>query len=609
MRNLAAPQRPPAHTGSADAASRSPAGRVQSPRPSKVSLQLATSLPVAGDAAGGADAGFASGGSAVRAAGVRAIAEEGMAGSAGDLPYLSVLQPAFGAHDLRGVKAYVGGPAARAASRIGARAYTVGDRIAFRERPDLRTAAHETAHVVQQRGGDGQPGGEPAGRHEQHADAVASAVVERRPAGPVLAAAGRGPGAGAVQAKSDGEADVDAIEKAGARANAAAAKHEENDTQMMLDGSSIFYRMMRTFFPEVLAKWNFAGVSYRKDYAGITMQRRGHDVDVTVGRDFVIGAKQHGLASRVLALQSALPMLDDGSGKNWAVVAASASTGGPPTRAEALKEAGSILQNKAGFGVASGLRAGPDEGDGFDARFWSEAGRVIVATVEPWFAMSQMVAHLGDEVPKAGGGTTRWHFDCYEGAQVERLYADWRTLSREEFNRKNSPLEIGFFSTRPDYYEKPVLVDKPGGTPFTRSDEPQEVKGRPGTFDYVKTPIGKPMAQVLEEAPPGAWVIWTNRDVTARLRAFSARKAAGQALSDKEQELNDRLSPWENENSLKVGRDQYAAFPFGVVDEKTIVEGMAEIVFRPDPVPAGYIEKNIFISAVRIPKDASTTTT
>jgi hypothetical protein len=77
------------------------------------------------------------------------------------------------------VAAHVGGPAAEAAAGIGALAYASGDRVAFARDPDLRQAAHEAAHVVQQRGGvrlDGGVGrsGDP---YERHADAVAELVV------------------------------------------------------------------------------------------------------------------------------------------------------------------------------------------------------------------------------------------------------------------------------------------------------------------------------------------------------------------------------------------------------------------------------------------------
>lgn len=80
---------------------------------------------------------------------------------------------------MSGVRAQIGGPAQQAAGAIGATAYAQGDRVGFAGAPDLHTAAHEAAHVVQQRGGRAPAGGldAPGDALERHADAVADAVV------------------------------------------------------------------------------------------------------------------------------------------------------------------------------------------------------------------------------------------------------------------------------------------------------------------------------------------------------------------------------------------------------------------------------------------------
>src|SRR6185503_2471863 len=70
---------------------------------------------------------------------------------------------------------------AQSASRaIGAEAYATGQHVAFAGSPSLHTAAHEAAHVVQQRGGVQLKGGvgTSGDAHEQHADAVADRVVQ-----------------------------------------------------------------------------------------------------------------------------------------------------------------------------------------------------------------------------------------------------------------------------------------------------------------------------------------------------------------------------------------------------------------------------------------------
>jgi hypothetical protein len=110
---------------------------------------------------------------------VQQTAAEGLEGASGALPHGDAIQAAFGDHDLSGVQAAVGGEAGQAADAMGAAAYTAGDGIAFSETPDLHTAAHEAAHVVQQAAGLAPEGGvgTPGDELEQHADAVADTVV------------------------------------------------------------------------------------------------------------------------------------------------------------------------------------------------------------------------------------------------------------------------------------------------------------------------------------------------------------------------------------------------------------------------------------------------
>lgn len=147
---------------------------------------------------------------------LRARAAEGVRGPGADLPHAAAIQRAFGRHDVSGVRAHLAPEATRA---LGARAYATGDRVAFREAPDLHTAAHEAAHVVQQRAGVHLAGG--VGRagdpFERHADAVADAVVAGRPAEALLDAGPAGGDAGgrAVQRKEDDEPAAAAGPKAG----------------------------------------------------------------------------------------------------------------------------------------------------------------------------------------------------------------------------------------------------------------------------------------------------------------------------------------------------------------------------------------------------------
>jgi hypothetical protein len=133
---------------------------------------------------------LAPGGAQQDPASVHAAAQRGVAGSGGALPHLDAIQRSFGAHDVSGVGAHVGGAAAEACGAMGAEAYATGRSVAFKGAPDLHTAAHEAAHVVQQRQGVSLKGGVGASgdAYERHADAVADRVVAGKSAEDLLGA-------------------------------------------------------------------------------------------------------------------------------------------------------------------------------------------------------------------------------------------------------------------------------------------------------------------------------------------------------------------------------------------------------------------------------------
>jgi hypothetical protein len=133
-------------------------------------------------------------------------ASEGFSGGGGSLPHMDAIQASFGTHDVSDVKASVGGAATDACSDMGAKAYASGGQVAFKESPGVHLAAHEAAHVVQQRAGVSLKSGvgEVGDKYEQNADAVADAVVSGKSAQSLLdsvAPAGGSPST-AVQQKS-----------------------------------------------------------------------------------------------------------------------------------------------------------------------------------------------------------------------------------------------------------------------------------------------------------------------------------------------------------------------------------------------------------------------
>ena len=122
-------------------------------------------------------------------------------GPTGSLPYLDSIQHSFGHHDVSSIEAHVGGPAAQASQAMGAEAYATGNRVAFRDAPSLHTAAHEAAHVVQQRAGVqlGDGVGRGGDAYERHADSVADRVASGQSAQDLLDQFGGSGGSPAVQ--------------------------------------------------------------------------------------------------------------------------------------------------------------------------------------------------------------------------------------------------------------------------------------------------------------------------------------------------------------------------------------------------------------------------
>jgi hypothetical protein len=111
---------------------------------------------------------------------VMAAAEHGLSGGGGSLPFAERIQHSFGRHSVADVVAHTGGAAREANESMGSMGYATGHHVAFRGAPDLHTAAHEAAHVIQQRAGVSLKGGvgQVGDHYERHADAVAERVVQ-----------------------------------------------------------------------------------------------------------------------------------------------------------------------------------------------------------------------------------------------------------------------------------------------------------------------------------------------------------------------------------------------------------------------------------------------
>ncbi|MEZ4403201.1 MAG: DUF4157 domain-containing protein [Kofleriaceae bacterium] len=184
---------------------------------------------------------------------VHAHAQRGLTGPAQPLPlpHLDRIQQAFGpAHDVAGISAHVGGPATEAAAAIGASAYASGNNVAFTSSPDLHTAAHEAAHVVQQRSGVSLYGGvgQAGDAYEQHADAVADRVVAGQSAADLLAPyAGNSGATTAIQRKAASDAATGAAASATDAQAASAAATLPAGVDFQAVGQSLTVRARTTW--------------------------------------------------------------------------------------------------------------------------------------------------------------------------------------------------------------------------------------------------------------------------------------------------------------------------------------------------------------------------
>ena len=129
-------------------------------------------------------------------------AKTAFSGGGSSLPHQQKVESSFGT-DMSGVQAYTGPAAKQANESLGSQAFTMGNKIAFKEaNPSVSLVAHEAAHVVQQSQGVSLSGGvgKAGDSYEKHADQVAAKTSAGQSAAPLLQKKADGGGSSAVQA-------------------------------------------------------------------------------------------------------------------------------------------------------------------------------------------------------------------------------------------------------------------------------------------------------------------------------------------------------------------------------------------------------------------------
>lgn len=225
-------------------------------------------------------------------ANVADIAARGVDGAATSLPHLEQIQASFGPHDLSGVHAHQGAAATSAARELGATAYAFGNSVAFDGAPDLHTAAHEAAHVVQQRGGVQLKSGmgEPGDEYERHADAVADAVVAGKSAAHLLDPVAGSPSSASAQGHAIQRAIVQR-ETAGAQKAGATTPVYVNENRLKLIGA-IMDRIEETALTEPHARLRWRNEKRAKEAIALAVSEyiRSAPDDITLKRMMMLSS-------------------------------------------------------------------------------------------------------------------------------------------------------------------------------------------------------------------------------------------------------------------------------------------------------------------------------
>jgi len=138
------------------------------------------------------------------------VAKGAFKGGGSPLPHKKSVESALGA-DMSGAQAFTGKAASEACEALGAEAFTVGNKIAFKDAgPSKELVAHEATHVVQQSKGVSLSGGmgKAGDQYEVQANAVAARVSDGKGATDIVSGGSAPPvqkstGGAAVQCLGD----------------------------------------------------------------------------------------------------------------------------------------------------------------------------------------------------------------------------------------------------------------------------------------------------------------------------------------------------------------------------------------------------------------------
>jgi hypothetical protein len=206
----------------------------------------------------------------------------------------------------------------------------------------------------------------------------------------------------------------------------------------------------------------------------------------------------------------------------------------------------------------------------FDDDFWEQ---VISEDLSESHLALKSGKRASDAIDAMFANPKKWSLDCAQFVQFTEHYALRHALGADEFNRRVGPglvikvHNMGLLAT----------------STYVNRDAPDlPWREFPGN-----KPVSKAADQLLDEAPIGARVMWTN------VAAPSS-------------------SAFHNENTVKVGPDRFAAQGFAgqkFFSQAELKQKLADVAAPTKPASADYVSKNIFLKQIETfdtPRDLPT---
>lgn len=436
---------------------------------------------------------------------VHAAAEQGTAGPGGALPHRETIQRLFGPrHDLSGIRAHTDGAAQDATAQMGAAGFATGNHVAFAGNPDLHLAAHEAAHVVQQRAGVQLAGGvgDANDAYERNADEVADRVVAGQSAEDLLPLA-QGATSGDVQHKAAPrarrEADHDEADAAGEHDGD--HDHEADDGE---EGASANVALASGKPPGVQKK-----ARANQPAPGARASRaRPLTIDQAVKRYaplvFLAPGEKHGPSSASSFIANSSLRWSHDSGHRDHEIAGRGRVSERALGSGGYKhQVEGVITGHHGDDIRSNQDARPrdDKGDGGNEGFFLDLDN----SKREGGSTNAPVYH--DAV--AGRFITYWFFYAYNAGPLpgglDNHEGDWERIV-VKLNRNNRATHVAYFQHEGHKTKKWKDVPKQGSHPLVFS-----AKGSHASYDSPgKKGLG-PGGVVKDQAGRGAkWKTWNN---------------------------------------------------------------------------------------------------